>query len=185
MRSLSLIGIVAVAMLSGCSTTKLAQPDQPFKAGRATIFPSPPTESTKVGSGDAGPYIVQNAILFGGHPVTTNGLPPITGVWHYGPLVNLTSSNKSDPGFAFILALEDCEALHDLLEKAFGKKVPEKTDPNTGARSGVYKLNAKGAVLFYDCNAEGSRVVLVGDRASRFNSQNQLESMMNSRLRHR
>jgi len=35
------------------------------------------------GQGDAGQFILQQAIIYGGSPTTTNGLPTITSHWNY------------------------------------------------------------------------------------------------------
>src|SRR5262249_47051753 len=35
------------------------------------------------GHGDAGKFMLQHALAYGGHPVATNGLPAIAGDWQY------------------------------------------------------------------------------------------------------
>ena len=41
------------------------------------------SEHYLAGRGDMGQFILEHAMAYGGHPVTTNGLPSIGGDWQY------------------------------------------------------------------------------------------------------
>jgi len=60
MRAFASLLICSAALLCGCSDDRIFQR-----------------------SGDAGPFILQSVRAIGGHPVTTNGLPTLTGDWRY------------------------------------------------------------------------------------------------------
>ena len=60
-----------------------------------------PVASYKPGSGDVGPFILQQALAYGGRPVTTNDLPAIRGKWsfiqdEYGVGLRLPASSFAD-----------------------------------------------------------------------------------------
>jgi hypothetical protein len=60
MRIFASLVVVGVALLCGCSSEHFTQ-----------------------GHGDAGQFILQHAIAYGGRPIATNSLPPVGGGWQY------------------------------------------------------------------------------------------------------
>jgi len=63
------------------------------------------------GHGDAGQFILQHAIAYGGHPVATNGLPAIGGDWRYV---------QDEFGVGVLLPHSGYEPVQDFLRAAFG-----------------------------------------------------------------
>jgi hypothetical protein len=63
------------------------------------------------GRGDAGPFILQHALAYGGRPVTTNGLPAIGGDWQYV---------QDEFGVGILLPASQYQSVQDFLRAAFG-----------------------------------------------------------------
>jgi hypothetical protein len=60
MRTLTPFLVVGLALICGCTSKHYVR-----------------------GQGDAGPFILQHALAYGGRPTTTNGLPAIGGDWQF------------------------------------------------------------------------------------------------------
>jgi hypothetical protein len=60
MRILVSLAVGGLALLCGCSSERFTQ-----------------------GHGDAGQFILQHAVAYGGHPITTNSLPTVGSDWQY------------------------------------------------------------------------------------------------------
>jgi hypothetical protein len=63
------------------------------------------------GSGDAGQFILQHAVAFGGHPVSTNGLPAIGEDWQF---------IQDEYGIGILLPASQFQAVQDFVRAAFG-----------------------------------------------------------------
>jgi hypothetical protein len=63
------------------------------------------------GRGDAGQFILQHAVAYGGRPVTTSGLPTIGGDWQYV---------QDEFGVGVLLPASQYRAVQDFLRAAFG-----------------------------------------------------------------
>jgi hypothetical protein len=63
------------------------------------------------GHGDAGQFILQHALVYGGRPVTTNGLPAIGGEWVYV---------QDEFGVGILLPASQYQPVQDFLRTAFG-----------------------------------------------------------------
>lgn len=63
------------------------------------------------GRGDVGQFILQHAVAYGGHPMTTNGLPTIEGDWQYV---------QDDYGIYILLAPSQYQPVQDFVRAAFG-----------------------------------------------------------------
>ncbi len=63
------------------------------------------------GRGDVGQFILQHALAYGGRPVTTNGLPAISGDWKYV---------QDEFGIGIVLPLAQYQPVQDFVRAAFG-----------------------------------------------------------------
>jgi len=63
------------------------------------------------GRGDAGQFILQHALIYGGRPVTTNGLPTIGDDWQYV---------QDEFGVGVLLPASQYQPVQDFLRVAFG-----------------------------------------------------------------
>ena len=88
MRIFACLAICGLALLCGCSSEHYVQ-----------------------GHGDAGRFILQHAVAYGGHPVTTNGLPTIGGDWQYV---------QDEFGVGVLLPVSQYQSVQDFLRAAFG-----------------------------------------------------------------
>ena len=84
--------IISIALLCGCAS----HPKVQFKAG----------------TGDAGRFILQQAVARGGQLITTNGLPTIRGPWRY---------SEDQYGVVVRMLRDDYETVEKLLRLAFGE----------------------------------------------------------------
>jgi hypothetical protein len=104
------------------------------------------------GKGDAGQFIIQEAIARGGRAVTTNGLPALTGTWTY---------SKDPYGVMIRLPPEDCGTVEVLLMLAFGKPGFGPIGNQADARIGGYRLTPQGGALQFTCDANGTQVIVL------------------------
>lgn len=110
--------LVALTMLCSC-----AHRDEPrFSAG----------------TGDAGEFILRQAVARGGQPITTNGLPAITGFWRY---------SEDQYGVMIRLSRHDYDAVEAMLRQPFGPPRFGPTFTTDGGKLGGYRLTPKGAVF--------------------------------------
>jgi|GEM_PF-1837118 len=65
------------------------------------------------GNGDVGEFILQKAIMFGGHPIATNGLPRIQGRWKY---------IQDEYGVGILLSPWQDQPVNDFVHAAFGPR---------------------------------------------------------------
>ena len=63
------------------------------------------------GQGDAGQFILQHAVAFGGQPVSTNGLPAIGGDWQF---------IQDEYGIGILLPASQFQTVQDFVRAAFG-----------------------------------------------------------------
>jgi hypothetical protein len=63
------------------------------------------------GRGDAGQFILQHALAYGGRPIATNGLPTIGGDWQYV---------QDEIGVGVLLPVSQYQSVQDFLRAAFG-----------------------------------------------------------------
>jgi len=63
------------------------------------------------GRGDVGQFILQHAVAYGGRPVTTNGLPAISGNWKYV---------QDEFGIGIVLPPAQYQPVQDFVRAAFG-----------------------------------------------------------------
>lgn len=89
MRILTSLVLVSLALVCGC------------QSGRHYVR----------GQGDVGQFILQHAVSFGGHPVTTNGLPTIAGDWQYV---------QDEYGVGILLSQSQYQPVQNFVRTAFG-----------------------------------------------------------------
>ena len=63
------------------------------------------------GHGDAGQFILQHAIAYGGHPVSTNSLPAVGGDWQF---------IQDEYGVGILLPASQFQSVQDFVRAAFG-----------------------------------------------------------------
>lgn len=104
------------------------------------------------GRGDAGQFILNQAVARGGQPVTTNGLQAITGSWRY---------YEDQYGVSIRLSRDDYDAVEELLRHAFGPPKLGPSDTTDGGKLGAYRLTAKGGAIQFGCDADGTYVIVL------------------------
>ena len=105
------------------------------------------------GSGDAGKFIVEQAVLRGAHPITTTrGLQPVSSSWTYA---------VDDSGVFVRMSNADYPGLEALLLRVFGAPKLGPLDTPDGRRVGAYQLNAKGAALQFARDAQWTQVIVL------------------------
>ena len=104
------------------------------------------------GSGDAGQFILDRALAFGGMPQTTEGLPELTGPWHYA---------EDKYGVVVRLPRERYQAVEKLLRVAFGKPDFGPGPTTDGGRLGGYRLTPEGGGISFSRNKERAEVILL------------------------
>jgi hypothetical protein len=88
MRIFIYLALFGVAFLCGCSSARYVQ-----------------------GQGEAGRFILQQAVAYGGHPVATNGLPKIGTDWQY---------IRDEFGVGVLLPASEYQSVLDFVRAAFG-----------------------------------------------------------------
>jgi hypothetical protein len=88
MRIFASLIVCGLALLCGCSSERLTQ-----------------------GHGDAGQFILQHAIAYGGHPIATNSLPVVGDDWRYV---------QDEFGLGVQLPATQFQAAQTFLHSAFG-----------------------------------------------------------------
>lgn len=131
MKILTSLIVVGLTILSGCATHDQMR----FKAG----------------SGDAGQFIVQQAVARGAQPISTTDLPAIRSVWRFG---------EDQYGVVVRLPRADGAAVERLLQQAFGEPKHAKDTPS-GGRWGAYRLLPAGVSIQFISDAQGTEVFVL------------------------
>ena len=113
---------------------------------------SPDQMRFTAGTGDAGQFIVLQAVARGGQLLTTDGLPSITGAWRY-----------SEDAFGVVIRMprENYEAVENLLLHAFGKPKFGPTETTDGGKLGGYRLTEQGGAIQFGYDAEGTQIIII------------------------
>ncbi|HSH95117.1 MAG TPA: hypothetical protein VK968_13280 [Roseimicrobium sp.] len=106
----------------------------------------------QTGSGDAGQFILLQAVARGGQPITTNGLPAITSRWRY---------SEDQYGVVIRLSRSDYEAVEKLLRLAFGEPKFGPTDTTDGGKLCGYRLTPQGGAIQFRYGADGAQVIIL------------------------
>src|SRR5437762_710021 len=90
MRTLLLLAVVCLSLVLGCRHSRYT-----------------------VGHGDAGQFMLQHAVAYGGHPVKTNELPRLAGDWRY---------IEDKHGLGLLFPLSRYPEVEEFLTSAFGRQ---------------------------------------------------------------
>ena len=106
----------------------------------------------KAGSGDAGHFILLQAVARGGHLITTNGFPTTAGAWRY---------SEDRYGVVIRLPRGDYEAVEKLLRLAFGEPKFGPNETTDGGKLGGYRLTPQGGGIQFGYDVEGTQVIVL------------------------
>jgi hypothetical protein len=106
----------------------------------------------KRGSGDAGEFIIERVVSYGGAPLTTKNLPRIPGAWRYAEDAN---------GVGIRMPYNSCGAVEQFFKHAFGTTHIE---ARQGARFGEFSLGPKGGAIQFTCDDAGTQVIVLRPR---------------------
>jgi hypothetical protein len=105
-----------------------------------------------VGKGDAGEFILRQAIARGGKPIATHGLPPITGSWGY----------TEDPfGVVIRMSPDNYRPVEEFLRRAFGPPEFGPTETKNGGLIGGYRLSPEGGGIQFGYDPSSTRVIVL------------------------
>ena len=104
------------------------------------------------GHGDVGQFIIQQAVIRGGQPATTNGLPTISGRWRY---------SKDEYGVVIQMSRERYPAVASLLQEAFGEPKLGPADTKDGGKLGEYRFTPKGGGIQFGCDVKQAWVIVI------------------------
>ncbi len=131
-KSLQLLIVVSPVLLCGCASHQKMR----FKAG----------------SGDAGQFILLQAVARGGQLITTNGFPTISGAWRY---------SEDQYGVVVRMPRDDYEAVEKLLRLAFGEPKFGPSETTDGGKLGGYRLTPQGGAIQFSYGTEGTQVIVL------------------------
>jgi len=112
----------------------------------------------RTGSGDAGAFIMRQAVLWGAEPKSTEGLLPVSRSWTYA---------GDDSGVIVRMPAGDYIAVEALLLRAFGTPEFGPVDANDGRRLGAYRLTRKGAALQFGHDSQWTHVIVLREPSER------------------
>jgi hypothetical protein len=104
------------------------------------------------GRGDVGQFILQQSIIRGGYPITTNGLPPIATQWRY---------STDNYGVIVRMPRDEFPSVEEFLRQAFGKPKFGPTDTSNGGKLGEYRLTAKGGGIQFVSDTNWTQVTII------------------------
>ena len=105
----------------------------------------------KAGHGDAGQFILQQALVCGAYPVATNGLPVIDGRWRYSVDTN---------GMVMQLPREQFSNICIFLRQAFGSPKQEPVEARDG-KLGWYSAMAIGVAIQFSYDSKSTQVIVL------------------------
>lgn len=104
------------------------------------------------GHGDVGHFIIQQAVIRGGHPVATNDLTPIGGPWQY---------YEDEHGVVIQMPRPQYPAVAAVLHQAFGEPRFGPTQTKDGGKLAEYRLTAKGGGIQFGYDAKQAWVIII------------------------
>jgi hypothetical protein len=104
------------------------------------------------GRGDVGQFILKQAIIRGGSPVTTNSLPAIATRWRY-------STDKY--GVVIRMPRKAYPSVEKFLRQAFGKPGLGPKDTIDGGKLGEYRLTSKGGGIQFGYSRNEAWVIVM------------------------
>jgi len=109
-------------------------------------------EDLPEGTGDAGQFILRQALACGARPVGTTNLPAVAGLWRY---------SQDDNGVVMRFRREDYEVVESFLRSAFGEPSFGPSVNTDGGRTGGYRLSARGGAIQFGYDADGTQVIII------------------------
>jgi len=112
------------------------------------------TEHYSAGHGDAGQFILEHAIRYGGVPTTTNGLPVVTTRWRY---------LEDEHGMQIHLPSHDYPGLEAFLDQAFAGKPQFGPSGSAESRTRIheYRMSEKGGGVQLSEQDSDTQVVII------------------------
>ena len=101
------------------------------------------------GSGDAGQFILRQAIAHGGRPVSTNSLPLVSDDWRYV---------EDQYGVVMHLPLDRFAVVESFLHQSFGEPSMPVAETTDGGKLGVYGVKAIGASIQFGYDKDATFV---------------------------
>jgi hypothetical protein len=132
MRVFASLVVVSVTLFCGCAS----HDQMHFKAGR----------------GDAGRFILLQAVARGGQLINTTGLPAIRGAWSY---------SEDQYGVVIRMPRGNFEVVEKLLRQAFGEPKFGPSETTDGGKLGGYRLTPQGGAIQFGYNGDGTQVSVV------------------------
>lgn len=132
MRHLTFLIVLGLALLCGCASRDKMR----FKAG----------------SGDAGQFILLQAVACGGQLLTTNDLPVITSAWRY---------SEDQYGVIIRMSRNDYPSVEKLLRLAFGEPKFGPSETTDGGKLGGYRLTPQGGAIQFGHDAKETQVIVL------------------------
>ncbi len=103
------------------------------------------------GRGDVSEFIVHQAMICGGQPITTNDLPVLAESWKYF---------EDDKGVVVSLKRQSCDKVKALLLHAFGNPTHPSKNAEDGTEWIAYRLTAKGGGIQIACIDDVTQVII-------------------------
>jgi hypothetical protein len=104
----------------------------------------------RAGSGDAGQFILLQAVARGGQLLTADGLPAIRGPWSY---------SEDQYGVVIRMSRDEYESVARLLRRAFGGPTFGPNETADGGKLGAYRLTPQGGGIQFGCDAKETQVI--------------------------
>jgi len=104
------------------------------------------------GRGDVSAFIVHQAMIRGGQPITTNDLPVLAKNWKFF---------EDDKGVVVRLKRQECDKVKSLLLRAFGNPTYSPTKTDEGNELIAYRLTAKGGSIQLACFDDQTQITII------------------------
>jgi hypothetical protein len=117
----------------------------------AALFCGCSSDHFRIGQGDAGRFILQQALVCGAHPLATNALPEIDGRWRYSVDTN---------GMVLQLPREQFSDVRSFLRQAFGSPEQEPIEAKDG-ELGWYAAKTIGIAIQFGYNSKRTQVIIL------------------------
>jgi hypothetical protein len=110
------------------------------------------SDHTRAGRGDAGQFILKQAIARGATPAITNGALPISTNWRYF---------EDKDGVVIRMSRKHCPAVEAFLLEEFGAPRLASTNHEDGSKLWVYRISSKGGGIYYGCDGNSTEVTVI------------------------
>jgi hypothetical protein len=107
------------------------------------------------GHGDVGKFILHQAIVCGGAPVTTNALPVISGRWRY---------SEDKVGVDIRMSREQFPAVEVFLRQAFGEPQNRPEATVDDGILGHYTLSSQGGRILFGYDSRKTQIIIIRPR---------------------